>query len=95
MFKEKLRAFSGAIKKDGQHLVFAAISSWLLTLSIYTIVSPISFVRVPEYADSISIPYFLLSFALIFAVLYCINKFWLKKSLFLIMPLSFMLYGIV
>ena len=95
MFKEKLRAFSGAIKKDGQHLVFAAISSWLLTLSIYTIVSPISFVRVPEYADSISIPYFLLSFALIFAVLYCINKFWLKKSLFLIMPLSFTLYGVV
>ena len=95
MFKEKLRTFSDAIKKDGQPLIFSAISSWLLTLSIFTIISPISFVRVPEYADSISIPYFLLSFVLIFIALYFINKFWLKKSLFLIMPLSFTLYGVV
>ena len=94
MLKEKLRSFCGAIKKDGQPLVFAALSSWLLTLSAFTIISPIAYTKVPEYADSIPTAIFLLIVFVAFAALYCINKFLLKKSLFLIMPLSFLLYGI-
>ena len=95
MFKEKISALCRIIKKDAQPLAFSALSSWLLTLSIFSIISPISFVKVPDYADSISLIPFALSLVLSFAALYCINKFWLKKSLFLIMPLSFLLYGTV
>ena len=95
MLKEKLSAFISAIKTDSQQLVFSALSSWLLTLSIFSIISPITFVKVPDYTDSIPIAPFFIVLALLFAALYCINKFWLKKSLFLIMPLSFLLYGTV
>ena len=94
MSKQKLKSFIEAIKKDGQNLVFALLSAWLLTLSGFSIFSPITFVTVPTYTDSISISIFLLIFAALFALLYCINRFLLKKSLFLIMPLSFLLYGI-
>lgn len=94
MLKEKLRSIVGAIKNDGQPLVFAALSSWLLTLSVFSIISPIAFTKVPQYSDSIPTALFLLIVFGAFAALYCINKFWLKKSLFLIMPLSFLLYGI-
>ena len=95
MLKEKINALANAIKKDGQPLVFAALSAWLLALSIFSIISPMSFVKVPEYTDSIEIIPFLITVIGLFAALYCINRFWLKKSLFLIMPLSFLLYGIV
>ena len=95
MLKEKLGAFFGAIKKDGQPIVFSALSSWLLTLSIFSIISPTAFVKVPEYTDSIPIIPFIITLVALFALLYCVNRFWLKKSLFLIMPLSFLLYGAV
>ena len=95
MFKEKINTLACAIKKDGQPLVFSAISAWLLTLTIFSTISPISFVKVPDYTDSVAIIPFLLTVIGLFASLYCINRFWLKKSLFLIMPLSFLLYGIV
>ena len=95
MFKEKINALACAIKKDGQPLVFSALSAWLLTLTIFSTISPISFVKVPDYTDSVAIIPFLLTVIGLFASLYCINRFWLKKSLFLIMPLSFLLYGIV
>ena len=95
MLKEKLSAFFSAIKKDSQPLVFAALSSWLLTLSVFSIISPMSFVKVPDYTDSIPTVPFLLIVLGGFVFIYCINKFWLKKSLFLLMPLSFLLYGIV
>lgn len=94
MLKEKLKVFTNAIKKDGQPIVFSALSAWLLTLSIFSIISPITFVKVPDYTDSIAIIPFILTFLGLFTALYLINKLWLKKSLFLIMPLSFLLYGI-
>ena len=93
MFKKS--AFFAAIKKEGQPLVFSALCSWLLTLSILSIISPIAFIRVPDYTDSISILLFLGMFIALFIALYCLNRFWNKKSLFLILPLSFLLYGIV
>ena len=95
MLKEKLSTFLSAIKKDGQPLVFSALSSWLLTLSIFSICSPITFVKVPDYTDSIPIIPFILIFVLTAITFYCINKFLLKRSLFIIMPLTFFLYGIV
>ena len=94
MFKQKLKTLIEAVKKDGQNLIFALLSAWLLTLSGFSIFSPITFVTVPTFTDSISIPIFLLIFVALFAILYCLNRFLLKKSLFLIMPLSFLLYGI-
>ena len=84
-----------ALKKEGQPIIFSALSGWLLTLSIFTIKSTISFVNVPDYTDSIPIWLFALLFIAISSALYAINRFWLKDSLFLIMPLSFLLYGLV
>ena len=84
-----------ALKKESQPIIFSALSGWLLTLSIFTIISPIAFVKVPDYTDSIPIWIFALSFLGLSGALYCINRFWLKRSLFYIMPLSFLLYGLV
>ena len=94
MLKEKLKAFIRAVKEDGQSIVFSILSGWLLTLSGFSMFSPITFVTVPAYTNSISIKIFLLAFVGLSAALYCINRFWLKKALFIIMPLCFMLYGI-
>ena len=88
MLKEKLRVFTNAIKKDGQPIVFSALSAWLLTLSIFSIISPITFVKVPDYTDSIAIIPFILTFLGLFTALYLINKLWLKKSLFLILQVD-------
>ena len=93
--KKNMSVLAEAIKKDAQPLVFAALSSWLITLSVFSIISPMSFIRVPDFTDSIPLVPFFLAIVIIFAALYCINKFWLKKSLFLIMPLSFLLYGVI
>ena len=95
MLKKKLNAFFSAIKKDGQPLVFSALSAWLLTTSLFLIFSDKVFVSVPDYTNSIPIiPYILLVISIGIA-LYCLNRFWLKKALFLIMPLSFLLFGAV
>ena len=95
MLKEKLNNILNAIKKDAQPLIFSALSAWLITLSIFSIISPITFVKVPDYTDSIPKLIFILVFIVTALGLYCINKFLLKKSLFLILPISFLLYGAV
>ena len=93
MLKEKMNAFIGVIKKNAQPLVFSAISGWLLTASLFLIFSDKVFVEVPTYTNSIpAIPFILLVIA-IGVAFYCLNHFWLKKSLFLIMPLTFLLFG--
>lgn len=95
MLKEKLNNFLNVIKKNAQPLIFSALSAWLITLSIFSIFSPITFVKVPDYTDSIPMLVFILIFISTTITLYCVNKFLLKKSLFLILPLSFLLYGAV
>lgn len=95
MSPKKKNPFFSSIKTDGQPLVFAIISAWLLTLSGFQIISPITFTKVPDYTDSISIALFLIIIVFLSIALYCLNKFLLKKALFIIMPLSFMLYGAI
>ena len=95
MLKEKFNKFLDALKKDAQPLIFSALSSWLITLSIFSISSPITFVKVPDYTDSIPMLIFILIFTLTTITLYCVNKFLLKKSLFFILPISFLVYGAV
>ena len=95
MSPKKQNQSESPIKKNGQPIAFAIISAWLLTLSGFSLISPITFVRVPEYTDSIPIALFFLIVVSLSAGLFCLNKFLLKKSLFIIMPLSFMVYGAV
>lgn len=95
MLKEKLNAFIGVIKKNAQPLVFSAISGWLLTASLFLIFSKHVFIEVPTYVNSIPVIPFILLVIAIGAAFYCLNHFWLKKSLFLIMPLTFLLFGAV
>lgn len=95
MSSKNTSAFSRSIKRNAQPIAFAIISAWLLTLSGFSILSPITFVTVPDYTDSIPTLFFILTVVMLSAALFCLNKFLLKKSLFLIMPLSFLLYGAV
>ena len=95
MSSKKDNKFTAAIKKDGQSIAFSIVSAWLLTLSGFSIFSPITFATVPDYTDSIPIALFAIILIALSAALFCLNRFLLKKSLFLILPLSFTIYGAV
>ena len=95
MSSKKDNKFTAAIKKDGQSIAFSIVSAWLLTLSGFSIFSPITFATVPDYTDSIPIALFAIILIALSAALFCLNRFLLKKSLFLILPLSFTIYGAI
>ena len=95
MSSKKDNKFTALVKKDGQSIAFSIVSAWLLTLSGFSIFSPITFATVPDYTDSIPIALFAIILIALSVALFCLNRFLLKKSLFLILPLSFTIYGAV
>ena len=50
---------------------------------------------VPEFSDAINIVLFVLIVIAVAVALYLMNRFWLKKSLFIILPISFLFYGML
>ena len=95
MIKEKFKSLINGIKKDAQPLVFALLSGWMLTLSAFSAISPMAFIHVPEYSDSISTIPFIIILLATSAILYVFNKYCFRKLLFLIFPSSFLLYGMI
>ncbi len=111
MIKQKIKKIILTAKKESIPACFSLLCGWLITLTVFLIKESIAksaeealnYTSVTTedtlgYADFIVSEHLLLFVCLlvgIAAALFCINKFLYKKTLFIALPTSFLIYGVL
>lgn len=95
MKKESLHGLLDKIKAKSPSLCLALMSGWLCSLLIFMLGVTPDFSEVPAFADSVSLPLFLLLTVLISALLFAADLLVGGRVLILFFPVIFIVYGSV
>ena len=95
MNKEKLNNFFEKIKAAAPALCLSAITAWFCSCIIFASTSNINFSTVPDFTRSVSLPFFIAVFFVLFAAVFLVQRFWTKKMLPLALVLSFLVFGAI
>ena len=95
MTKEQMKKLYKSLRESLPELALSLISAWLCALSLSSFFSRIAFDSVPSFANSVSLPTFVASVAVFFALFFILNRFLWDRILLLILPITFGIYGAI
>lgn len=93
MNKQAILAFFTKIKMHAPALCLSALSAWLCTLIIFAYAADTTFSVVPDFTQSISLPFFIAVFFGLAAAFFLLSLFTTKKLLPVALLTSFGVYG--
>lgn len=92
---EKIKIFSDKGKACLAALIFSALTSWLISLTVFSLTASERITAVPDFADGVSLPLFISTVALLTAVCFLLHILLWDKTVAVLFPLSFCIYGAV